>query len=603
MLKNIYLKPSYSWFAIIFISFFIIIFFFSFDIWKQNRITIDVPSYYTYLPSTFIYHDLKLNYIDQNPSFFSDKIWYYTIPNGNRLIKHSMGLSIALLPFFLIGHFLAYLCGFAQDGYSILYQNALSMGVLMYFITGLYFLKKVLLNYFSDKVVALTLISIAIGTNLLYYLTFEGLMTHGVSFSLLCICIYTFFYWLENPKNKYLVVFSIAFGVILLIRPLAISLLIYFLLYGIIKKGGIKNFFIFFKNNLKIIFSGSFIVFLFLMLQLSYWKYITGHWFFDAYIDEHFVFNQLEVLPFLLSFRKGWLVYTPIMFFAVFGFIPLFKMSKALFFATLISVLISIYIFSSWWAWSYGFCFGMRPMIDSYSFLSFPMAAFFNFIFSRKKIYSWCMLTIITLFISLNLFQTWQYKNGLIHFDYMTRKAYFKGFFQTQAGLDWYDLLSPFDWEQHKKGLPQIEYSKKYFEAISKNDLIYLRGYNLFFVSENEKRNGLITCSATELSNSDLFHLIYSGGDTISLQSNTGKYLSVKNNLNGAIVADEDAAGFYEKFIFKQIEDNDNRISLQTLSGKNVFVNPQEPYILYASSDQRTAHYKVFRMYVWEKEN
>ncbi|MEP7168825.1 MAG: hypothetical protein ABI855_05595, partial [Bacteroidota bacterium] len=456
-------------------------------------------------------------------------------------------------------------------------------------------------NFFSDKAVALTLISIGIGTNLLYYLTFEGLMTHGVGFSLLCISIYAFFNWMENERKKYFIVFSIAFGIILLIRPLAITLLFYFLIYGLLNKHGIKNFFFFLKNNFKIILAGTIIVFLFLSLQFSYWKYITGHWFFDAYIDEHFIFNQLEIIPFIFSFRKGWLVYTPIMIVAVIGFIPLYKKSRALFYATLISTLITIYVFSSWWAWSYGFCFGMRPMIDSYSFLSFPMAAFFSFVFSKKKFYSWCLLSVIALLIMLNLFQTWQYKNGLIHFDYMTRKAYFKGFFQTKPSLEWYDLLSQFDWERHKKGLPQIEYSKKYFDAIGKNELIYLRGYNLFFISENEKRNGLITCSKTENNSSNLFHLIHFNGDTVALQSYNGKYLSLNNNLNGVVMADADVAGFYEKFIFKLEEEDDNRITLQTLSGKNIFVNPQEPFTLYASSDPRTEAFKVFRLFVWEK--
>ncbi|HKR03356.1 MAG TPA: hypothetical protein VJY62_01865, partial [Bacteroidia bacterium] len=264
--------------------------------------------------------------------------------------------------------------------------------------------------------------------------------------------------------------------------------------------------------------------------------------------------------------------------------------------------LITIYIFSSWWAWSYGFCFGMRPMIDSYSFLSFPMAAFFSFIFSRKKIYSWCIITVIALLIMLNLFQSWQYKNGLIHFDYMTRKAYFKGFFQAEASLEWYDLLSQFDWERHKKGLPQIEYSKKYFDAIGKNELIYLRGYNLFFIAENEKQNGVINCAKTAYNTSNLFHLVRFNGDTIALQAYNGKYLSAKKNLNGVIMADADIAGYYEKFIFNLIEENDNRISLQTLGGKNVFVNPQEPFILYTSSDPKADPYKIFRLYVRERK-
>src|SRR6185436_18411677 len=168
MFKSFFLK-SYSNKAMVFIAACIIAIFFSFDLWRLNRVVIDVPSYYTYLPSTFIYHDLKLNYIDQNPAFFADKIWCYKIENGNRLIKHTMGLSVALLPFFLLGHLAAYLFGFAADGYSMVYQNVLSIGVLLYFFTGLHYLKKILLRFFSDKAVALTLISVGIGTNLLYY--------------------------------------------------------------------------------------------------------------------------------------------------------------------------------------------------------------------------------------------------------------------------------------------------------------------------------------------------------------------------------------------------------------------------------------------------
>jgi len=583
----------------VFIAACIIAIFFSFDLWRLNRVVIDVPSYYTYLPSTFIYHDLKLNYIDQNPAFFADKIWCYKIENGNRLIKHTMGLSVALLPFFLLGHLAAYLFGFAADGYSMVYQNVLSIGVLLYFFTGLHYLKKILLRFFSDKAVALTLISVGIGTNLLYYLTYEGLMTHGIGFSLLCICMYTFFNWIEKSRKKYLIIFSAAFGIILLIRPLAITLLLYFLIYGIISKQGIKNFLIHCKNNFRTILVGVIIAFLFLSLQLFYWKYITGHWFFDAYIDEHFVFNQSEIISFLVSFRKGWLVYTPIMIFAVLGFIPLYKKSRAVFYSTLVSTLITIYIFSSWWAWSYGFCFGMRPMIDSYSLLSFPMTAFFGFVLTKKKIYSAGMFTVIFLFISLNLFQAWQYKNGLIHFDYMTRKAYFKGFFQTKTSLEWYDLLSQYDWERRKKGLPQIECTKKYFDTITPDELIYMRGYNLNFLSVNENRNGLLSCPKTAYNTSNLFHLIHFDGDTVALQSYMGKYLSVKNNLNGVIMADAGMAGFYEKFIFHLLEENDNRISLKTLSGKNVFVNPQEPFILYASSDLRTEDFNKFRLFVW----
>jgi hypothetical protein len=603
MLKKILSKSSYSSMAIIFIAIFIVTVSFSFGLWKQNRIIIDAPSYYAYLPSVFIYKDIHLNYVNDNPGFFKDFIWYDVLPDGNRIIRYSMGLSLALSPFFFMGHIAAWLTGAAQDGYSMPYQNAVSVGVIFYLLAGLYFLRKTLLKFFSEKAVALTLICTVIGTNLLWYSTFEGLMSHGLAFSFLCFAIYNFFQWMETKNKTNIFLFASSFGIILLIRLMSVTLLLYFLIACIMMSGGIKNFFTVLKQNKWNLFIGLLIIFILFVPQFIYWKLITGNWFYNSYknVDHQFFFNNPQMASFLFSFRKGWLIYTPVMWLAIIGMIPLYFKIKPLLYATFFTLILTIYLFSAWWAWSYGICWGMRTMIDSYSFLSFPMAAFFSFVFSKNKIYSWFILTIISLLILLNLFQTWQYKKGLLHFDYMTREAYFKGFLQTQASLEWYDLLKPFDWDRHKKGLPQIEFSKKYFDAISKNDLVYLRGFNMLFISENENRKGLITCMNNDISKSALFHLIRFNGDTVALQSYNGKYFSVKNNLNGVIMADADAAGHYEKFILKLLDDDDNRISVQTLGGKDVFVNPQEPFILYSSSDPRTAAYKTFRLFVWEK--
>ena len=205
-----------------FIFAFILSIFFYFNLWKKNRIIVDAPSYYTYLPALIIHHDLKLNYIDSNPEYYHNKIWYYKIEGGKKLIKHPMGISVALSPFFVMGHLYAKLTGAVQDGYSNAYQNWVSIGVLFYLFVGLYFLRKILLDYFSEKITAITLIAIVLGTNLLWYATVEGFMPHAITFSVWCMAMYAFFQWLKTSERKFILYFSALFGMIVLIRPLSI---------------------------------------------------------------------------------------------------------------------------------------------------------------------------------------------------------------------------------------------------------------------------------------------------------------------------------------------------------------------------------------------
>ena len=285
-------KKQYSIWALVLIFIFIFGLFFCFNIWKKNRITVDAPSYYTYLPSLFIHHDLRLDYIDTDPGYYRDKIWYYKIENNKKLIKHPMGISVALTPFFIIGHWIAGITSNIQDGYSMPYQNCLSLGVLFYLFIGLYFLRKILLDHFSEKITALVLVTIVLGTNLLWYSTFEGLMPHAITFSIWCGALFTFFQWLKRGERKFILFFSMLFGMIVLIRPLSIVSILYFVITGVYAKGGVKGFFSFLKLHYVPAGVGAIIAFLIASLQLCYWKYITGKWLYDVYVDEHFIFKR-----------------------------------------------------------------------------------------------------------------------------------------------------------------------------------------------------------------------------------------------------------------------------------------------------------------------
>ena len=68
---------------------------------RENGVIVsDVINYYGYLPATFIFHDLG---IKKAETIDNGTFWAVHLPNGNNVIKMSMGLSMIYAPFFLWG--------------------------------------------------------------------------------------------------------------------------------------------------------------------------------------------------------------------------------------------------------------------------------------------------------------------------------------------------------------------------------------------------------------------------------------------------------------------------------------------------------------------
>ena len=56
-------------------------------------------SYYAYLPATFIYQDLSLDFIHDESGKFKDLIWPIETPLKKKAIITTMGMSILYAPF------------------------------------------------------------------------------------------------------------------------------------------------------------------------------------------------------------------------------------------------------------------------------------------------------------------------------------------------------------------------------------------------------------------------------------------------------------------------------------------------------------------------
>jgi hypothetical protein len=408
----------------------------------------DVISYYAYLPATMIYKDLTLDFTQDSAGYFSDKFWPLKTPDGRNVIKMSMGLSFLYAPFFVMGHIAAGMTGYPADGFSMPYKFFLTMSALFYLALGLYFLRKILENYFSQKVVIITLIATVLGTNLYFYSAIESTMPHVYLFALFSAFIYLTIRWYEKPDMESAIIIGLLGGLITLIRPTDIILAVFFFLWDVKSLEELKQRFLFFIKNpqFKIAMALTFLIVW--VPQFAYWKYATGHWLYYSYNDEGFNFLHPHIIDGLFSYRKGWLLYTPVMLLAITGLALSYKKMKKIFFPSLIFLVLNIYIITSWWCWWYGGSFGGRPFIDSYPVLALSLAVFIKWTFTLKKSAKLISHITIIVLILLNLFQTWQYYGGDIHYDAMTRKAYWKIF------------LRPFPDDTYKQFLDHPDYEK-----------------------------------------------------------------------------------------------------------------------------------------------
>lgn len=429
----------------------ILIVVFRFITLPENIFTWDVFGYYLYLPSEFIFHDISFSSLDWvkqlNEQYDCSGTLYQLVKSSNDsvAIKYTMGLSFVYAPFFFIGYFIANITGFPIDGLSAPFQYSIIIGGLIWIITGLFIFRKVLLNFFSDKITSIVLLIIVIGTNFFHLAAIDGtLLSQNILFTLFSILLWSTIKWHKNPKIKYAVIIGLTTGLITLIRPSAVICFIIPLLWNIYDYNSLKEKLIIIKNNFShlaiLILCGLLVV----SPQLIYWKLTTGQLFFNSYPNsgEGLDLFAPYTAKFLFSFRKGWFIYTPVMMFSIIGFYNLYKHNKKIFYPLLLFFIFSLWIISSWSCWWYaGGSFSARSMIPVYSVLSFPLGYFIEDIFKKRNFLKNSFWAIICFLIILNLFQSWQFNKGIIKKEQMTRDYYFAVFGKTKIDKDYEKLL------------------------------------------------------------------------------------------------------------------------------------------------------------------
>lgn len=444
---KIYLEKNYPYIPCVLIVLFSL--FYHINYWNiETSIAWDGLGYYLYLPTTFIYDDLlikKYELYDSLIKKYELSTTFYQVAkssNGNWIMKYTMGKSIMMFPFYQISDWFAQLFNYSRDGFSKPYQIGVFISGVVYLGLGGLIFTKLLIKVFKNKLTFLLSVIFFFGTNMYTMATMGICKVHVVLFFLYTSFLWYTVQWHEKRKTKHLILMGIIYGLMVSTRPTEGIAIIIPLLWGVQSWSD-------FKEKIKLINKEKttfllpiIIVALIISPQLIYWQILGGSWLITDYGNpaEGFDWSSPHILDALFSYRKGWLLYTPIMILGLIGIYWLYKSRSKWFLAILIFSILNIYVISSWSCWWYAQSFSNRGFSHSSLLLIIPVGVGIQTL-SKSKIKYFINILILSFFV-LNQFQSWQYSNSILDGSRMTKDYYWKIFGKTSITDEDKKLLS-----------------------------------------------------------------------------------------------------------------------------------------------------------------
>ncbi len=418
--------------------------------------TWDALGYYLYLPSIFIYHDVKemawFPEIDKKYAVSGGgRIYQFTRykKNGNYVFKYLGGVAIIETPFFFIGHGAAKILGYETDGFSPPYQYAIGFGILLFCLFSVFLLRHILLRYFSDLVTAITILLIMLATNGIQYIAIDNAQSHGPIFCIYVLILFATIKWHEKPTVFWAGLAGYLMGLASISRPTEAIVFLIPLLWNTHTKEVAQAKWQQVKHHKKHIWIAVAFSFLGVLPQLIYWQYATGFFIYDVGSAWDFLTPHFRVL---LGGEKGWFIYTPVtlLFMAGMFFMKKYPFRKAVIYFCLIN----IYIIISWRVWRYGGSYSARALVQSYPVFALSLAAFVEMII-RNKWKRTAFFGVGIFLIYVNLFQIKQYNNTTLHFDDMNFRYYSRIYLTNNPRPIDYSLMDNSDWIRKERNFVQ----------------------------------------------------------------------------------------------------------------------------------------------------
>lgn len=398
-----------------------------------------------------------------NPQLYQ----FVLLENGNWMTKYTCGWQLLLTPFYLIAEIWAVSGGFPRDGFSWPYHCMLAFGAFAYFALGLIVFRKLLLRSFSDHITALVLLLVVFGTNFLFMQYASLGITHNLQFFLVsCLFLQTMRFH-DAPTLRKGMLLGFILGMIGLVRLPDLLLALLPVCWNVTAYDGLwPKIRFFFGRHRSVVLATAAAAVLTLSPQLLYWKLVSGHWLMNSYANnpgEGFDWFTPYTAEVLFSFRKGWLLYTPLMIFAIAGFFNWRKHQRGNAHVALLTFLLFLYVVSCWTTWWYAESFSQRALVDIYPLLGIALGYFLTWLkgFRLRIVFG----TLVALVFVFNLFQTFQMTRGVLHGSAMTKAYYWSTFGQTTPPTDAQRRLLLPNWgELYTQGFQHKENFRKCYE-------------------------------------------------------------------------------------------------------------------------------------------
>lgn len=356
----------------------------------------DGVGYYVYLRSWLIDGDLDLS---NEYAYFAHAFKTpEPTPLGLAGNKLAVGTAIFWLPFYLLAHLIALLgdwlgLGLRSDGYSYLYQSAISFGSIFYGVLGMYLAARSACRYYSQEASGLALVLLCMTSNIVYYMIFEPSMSHLVA--LFCVSFLLWywqraFYQQERPRWRSFALLGAAGGAVLVVRLQdAIFLLLpyCYLLWRWIEALRTRRF-----ELAQHWLTGGLLTVLFTLLlfspQLYVWQTLYGTFLSSPYKHDHdppFYWLQPQLWNVLFSSYHGLFSWHPIFLLALIGLLMAGKQLGWQRWALLGTLALNLYLVAAWWAWWQGDSFGGRMFISALWIWQIGLACFVERLWQQRS--------------------------------------------------------------------------------------------------------------------------------------------------------------------------------------------------------------------------
>lgn len=304
--------------------------------------------------------------VDRDINFANEFTRFGVSAPGN---KHPIGAPLFWLPWYAQAH-----ATIRGSGYELPYQLLVGFTSVLAALAGSVLLYRLLLSFFSRTTSMLTVVSIALTTNLFFYGSLDPVNSHAVSFFAA-----TAFLSFLFSKNVHPFLTGCALGFCALVRPqdaalglLAIPRFIVIPAHpserlragaGIQRKHAFPKFIL-----------GAILTF---SPQLLAWYALYGTPWTSPYLTrgESFDFLHPHILEVLFSPRNGLFLYSPMLLLGLIGFFFWKHRFRSVFFCAFLFVL---FITASWSTWWQGASYSGRMLVSMLPVLSFGLAALFR---------------------------------------------------------------------------------------------------------------------------------------------------------------------------------------------------------------------------------